>query len=84
MPNLTPEQRSLRASIGAHAALAKHGGRYMTEAARAANPSNDAYWLSKVDTNLPETERLERARHEKQRYFKTLAFKSSQARRRAS
>lgn len=84
--NLTPEQRALRARMGAYAAMAKHGRSKITEAARAANPSNDNYWLAKADpeAELPEDERRQRAADLKTSYFAGLAFKSARARKRAS
>ena len=84
MPGLTPEQRALRARIGAFTARAKHGRHAMTAAARAANPSNDDYWLARVDADLGDHERLRRARDLKRAHFAALAFKSARARRNAS
>jgi hypothetical protein len=84
MPELTPEQRSLRARIGAYAALAKHGRQEMTKAARAANPSSDDYWLSKVDADLPLDERIVRAGDMKRAHFAGLALLSAKSRKKAS
>ena len=61
--SLSPEQLSLRASIGGHARAAKYDGREVTGAARAARFGQ---YLSKVDEEtpgLPEGERLRRAEH---------------------
>jgi hypothetical protein len=84
--DLTPQQRSARARIGAYAALAKHGRRNITAAARAANPSADAYWLKRVDPKkqLPPEERAERAADAKRAHFAALAYKSARARKKAS
>jgi hypothetical protein len=84
VPELTPEQRSLRSRIGAYAALAKHGRTAMTEAARAVNPSSDDYWLAQVDADLDEAERHTRAADLKRAYFARLALKSAQARKRSA
>ena len=81
---ITPHERSLRASAGAYAAFAKHGRDHMTKAARAANPSSDEYWLAQTDPALSERERSTRAQDAKRSYFKRLAMKSAQARKRAS
>jgi hypothetical protein len=83
---LTPEQRALRARIGAYAALAKHGRAAMTEAARSANPSSDDYWRAKVDPDgqLSEQDRRTRAADAKRAYFYGLALKSAQKRQRSA
>lgn len=80
--SLTPAERVLRSRLAAHALHAKYSGREVTRAARAASPGSDDYWLAQVDTDLPEGERLRRARHLKKAYFTRLALKSSIARRR--
>jgi hypothetical protein len=56
----------------------------MTAAARAANPSSDAYWERNVDPDalLSEQERRTRAKDAKRAHFARLALKSRQARRR--
>lgn len=82
--SLSPSARSLRSRIGAYAALAKHGRDAMTSAARAANPSSDGYWLAKTDPTLADEERRARAGDLKRAYFAGLAFKSAQARKKAS
>lgn len=79
--SLTPTERSLRSRLGAHALHAKYSGLEITRVARAASPGSDDYWLHRVDTDLPEEERLRRARHLKKAYFTRLALKSSIARR---
>jgi coproporphyrinogen III oxidase-like Fe-S oxidoreductase len=78
--SLSPEQRSLRASIGAHALHARYGGREITAAARAARFKK---YLEKVDEQtpgLPEDERLRRAEHLLRADMKKLALRSSRAR----
>jgi hypothetical protein len=78
--SLSPEQRSLRASIGAHARAAKYDGREITAAARAARFGK---FLSKVDEETPglsEAERLRRAEHLLRAEMKRLALRSSRVR----
>jgi hypothetical protein len=79
---LTPEQRSLRARIGAYDAQARHGGHALTEKARAVSPSGEVFWENKVDPDgvLPTKERARRAQAAKKAYFTRLAFASSRAR----
>ena len=84
MPEMDPASRSLRARVAGYAALAKHGGHKQTEAARAVNPSSDAYWFAKTDPDLSDDERRARASFAKKSYFASLALKSARARRRAS
>jgi hypothetical protein len=69
--------------MGAFAAHAKYGRDHMTAAARAANPSSDAYWEREVDPDglLPERERCTRAHDAKRAHFAGLALKSATARR---
>ena len=63
-PPLTPERRALIARIGGFSKAAQYDGQEATEAARAASPGRDAYWLKQVDPDgtLPEAERHRRAR----------------------
>jgi hypothetical protein len=81
---LTPEQRTLRARMGAHALHAQ--GKTSTDAARTKSPQSLDYWANQVDPNgeLPETERAKRAEHARRGYMVGLALKSSQARRKRS
>lgn len=81
--SLTPEQRSLRARIAAHAMHAKNDTRETTAAGRAAFM---ARFENEVDPDrvLPEAERARRAAQARKAYFAALAFKSSKARRKAS
>lgn len=80
-PSLTPEQRTLRARIGAHAL---HAG-VLDPAAHTA-PARRAFeerFARQVDPGglLPPLERARRAEHAKRAYFLKLALKSAQARR---
>jgi hypothetical protein len=77
---LTPEQRTLRARMGAHALHAQ--GKTSTAAARRNSPQSLEYWCTQVDpdSSLPEPERLKRAEHARKQYMSGLAFKSSRAR----
>jgi hypothetical protein len=78
--SLSPEQRSLRASIGAHALHAQYDSREITANARAARFEK---FLRKVDQEtpgLPESERLRRAEHLLRAEMKRLALRSSRAR----
>lgn len=74
---LTPEQRTLRARLGAHALHAQ--GKTTTEAAREAF---DRRFLDEVDPDrkLPVDERLRRAQYARKAYFTRLALKSARAR----
>ena len=82
MPDLTPEQRSLRARAGAYAVMAKYGREYVTRAARAAGPASDEYWIRTVDPDqvLADAERQTRAEDAKRSYFAGLALRSARAR----
>lgn len=77
---LTPEQRSIRASLAAHAMHAQHDPREITAGARAGFL---AKFLREVDAStpgLPEAERLRRAEHLMRAHMKRLALASSKAR----
>lgn len=84
MPDLTPEQRSLRARLAAHSSWANT----RDPAARTvpARMAALARFERQVDPNgaLPEAERLRRAEHARKAYFAALALKSAEARRRAA
>jgi len=82
--SLTPEERSTRARMAAHALHSKYAGDEITAAARAASPGSNAYWEQKVDPDLElaPAERARRASHAKKAHFARLALKSSIARRR--
>ena len=78
---LTPEQRSLRSRIGAHALHAKHD----TMAVSA--PGRKAIWRKfedEVDPDrvLSESERRRRAEHARKAHMARLALASAKARRR--
>jgi hypothetical protein len=78
--SLSPEQRSLRASIAAHAMHGKYDSREVTANARAGFL---AKFLDEVDAStpgLPEAERLRRAEHLLRAHMQRLALKSSRAR----
>lgn len=76
---LTPEQRSLRARLAAHAMHAQHDSRATSAKARAAFAKS---FLDQVDPDriLPEAERLRRAESARSAHFSRLAFASSKAR----
>ena len=83
MPDsLTPEQRSQRARIAAHALHSQVDSRAHTEAARAASPGQLPYWRAKVDpgNELTEAERDRRAESARKAHFQRLSLKSSRAR----
>jgi hypothetical protein len=83
---LTPQQRSLRARIAAHAMHASHDSRLTSAPARAASPANVSYFERKVDPDgvLPDAERRRRAEHAKKAYFGRLALASARARSKSS
>lgn len=64
--NLTPEQRSLRSRIAAHALHSRHDSRDLTANARAASPGSLPYWEQQVDPDcaLDGRERARRAEHQ--------------------
>lgn len=84
-PDLTPNQRSLRARQAAHAKHAKYDPVESTQPARNASPGSDHYWEQQVDPTgeLTELERRRRAQSAKKAYFTGLALRSSKARRRS-
>ena len=78
--SLSPEQRSLRASLAAHAMHARHDSREITANARAGFL---ARFLREVDAAAPgltEAERLRRAEHLLRAHMARLALASSRAR----
>lgn len=78
--SLSPEQRSIRASLAAHEMHARHDSREITANARAGFL---AKFLSEVDgttPGLPEAERLRRAEHLMRAHMKRLALASSKIR----
>lgn len=78
---LTPEQRSMRARMAAHAMHAQHDTRQTSANGRAAFLRR---FLDEVDPDrqLPDAERQRRAEQARKAYFQRLAFKSSRARQR--
>jgi hypothetical protein len=78
---LTPEQRSLRASIAAHSMHAIHDSRVTTANGRAAFLSKFVRQVDAQAPNLPEHERLRRAEHLLRAHMAKLALQSSRARR---
>lgn len=84
MPKLTPELRRLRAEIAAHDSWANTSDRR----ARTANGRKAMLdkFEQQVDPDgvLTPAERALRAEHARKAYFKRLALKSAQARRRCS
>ena len=83
MPDLTPEQRSLRARLAAHTLHSR------VDPVAPTAPAREAF-LARFETEvdpegvLPEAERLRRADHARKAYFTGLALKSAKARRRVS
>ncbi|RZU52666.1 hypothetical protein EV385_4544 [Krasilnikovia cinnamomea] len=79
MPELTPEQRSMRGRLAAHARWAREDPEHHLPKARAAFMDR---FSREVDPDgvLPPAERERRAEHARKRYFTALAFKSSRAR----
>lgn len=80
--NLTPQERVLRARLGAYRLHAVHDPKETTRKAREAFA---ARFERQVDPNgvLPPAERARRAEAARRAYFTELALRSSQARRRA-
>jgi hypothetical protein len=77
---LSPEERTLRARIGAHALHAAHDSRELTANARAAFYGR---FLNQVDTESPglgEDERLRRAEHLLRAHMARLALQSARVR----
>lgn len=81
MPNLTPEERTLRSRVAAHKSWANTAD----PAARTApaRAEFDRRFEDEVDPErtLPAAERRRRAAHARKAYFANLALKSAQARR---
>ncbi len=77
--SLTPEQRSIRARIAAHARWAKEDPKAHTAKMRQAFEER---FLDEVDPDrtLPEAERDRRAEHARKAYYQRLALKSAKAR----
>jgi hypothetical protein len=79
---LTPQQRSQRARIAAHALHSQVDSTKHTEPARAAGPGRVEYFFDKVDPDrtLPDQERLRRAESARRSYFTRLSYKAARAR----
>jgi len=77
--SLTPEQRTLRARMAAHAMHAMHDSRETTAHARSARWER---YLAQVDPDgvLPEAERIRRAEHARQADMLRLSLASASAR----
>ena len=77
---LTPEERKLRARLGAHSLHANHDPTETTAQARSAFLSR---FEDEVDPDrvLPEEERKRRIAHARKAYFTRLALQSARARR---
>lgn len=80
---LTPEQRSLRASLAAHKLHATHDSRELTANGRKAFLDRFEREVD-PDGTLSPAERSRRAAHARSAYFKGLAFRSSKARRKGA
>jgi hypothetical protein len=78
--SLSSEQRSLRASLAAHAMHAKHDSREITTNARAARFGKFLQTVDEQTPGLPEAERLRRAEHLLRADMKRLALRSSRVR----
>lgn len=74
-----PSQRSLANRVGAYALHSKYDSRELTKNARA---KFDQRFEDEVDPNreLPEAERLRRAKHARSAYFARLALRSAKVR----
>ena len=80
--SLSPEQRSLRASIGGNARAGKYDGREVTARARAGFLTKFLNEVDQATPGLPEDERTRRAQHLLRAHMQRLALASSKARRR--
>jgi hydroxymethylpyrimidine/phosphomethylpyrimidine kinase len=78
--SLSPEQRTLRASLAAHEMHAKNDSREITANARAAFLKRFVDQVDAATPGLPEAERLRRAEHLLRAHMKRLSLASSRAR----
>jgi hypothetical protein len=78
--SLSPEQRSLRASLAAHEMHARNDSRKITANARAGFLAKFLREVDATTAGLPEAERLRRAEHLLRAHMKRLALASSKAR----
>jgi hypothetical protein len=88
VPELSPQQRALRARIGGLKSWSQTVNRTArTEPARAAGPGNLGYWLGKLNAerfaNATQQQRLDAADCLRRAHFAGLAFKSAKARKKA-
>jgi hypothetical protein len=77
---LSPEERSLRARIGAHALHGTHDSRELTANARAGFLNKFLDQDDQASPGLPEPERLKRAEHLLRSHMQRLALRSARAR----
>jgi hypothetical protein len=80
LSTLTPEQRVLRARMGAYALHSQ--GKTNTTAARRNSPQSLEYWSRRVDPDgaLSHAERTRRSEQARKAHMAAMALKSSQAR----
>lgn len=81
--SLSPEQRSLRASLAAHELHARHDSRELTANARAAFLKRFVDQVDQESPGLPEGERIRRAEHLLRAHMRRLALRSSRSRQKA-
>jgi hypothetical protein len=77
---LSPEERSLRARIGAHALHAAHDSRELTANARAGFYGRFLKQVDKASPGLQDDERLRRAEHLLRAHMARLALRSARVR----
>jgi hypothetical protein len=82
--SLSPEQRSLRASLAAHEMHARHDSQEITANARAGFLAKFLAQVDEISPGLPEPERIRRAEHLLRAHMKRLALASSKARRKGA
>jgi hypothetical protein len=78
---MLPEERQARARVAAHALHAQHDSTRITEAARKAFMDRFKHEVDPYKV-LPPKERARRAEQARRSYFRALALRSAQARRR--
>lgn len=78
--SLSPEQRSLRASLAAHEMHARHDSREVTANARAGFLAKFLREVDAATPGLPDAQRLRRAEHLLRAHMQRLALRSSRAR----
>jgi hypothetical protein len=80
MPAKSPQQRSLVASIGAHALHGQYDSRELTANARAKFLASFLDQVDEASPGLPESERLRRAEHLFRAHMARLALRSAKVR----